>query len=485
MNRFLTILFLTNIFSAYGQTAKQNSLNINNKLRPCKINGVKDSVLCGSYPVFENRETLSDRKINLKIIVIPALHPNSSATPIFYIDGGPGVASTNNASFFADSSIPYRQYHDIVLVDIRGTGGSNGLNCSSLQIKNGLQEQFEDMYPVKLVKECYDSLSKRADLKQYTTTNAVKDLEDVRKWLGYGKINIYGLSYGTRVALVYMKMFPHSIQSCILWSPIPTYGRMPLYHALYAQNSLELLFTDCKNNSLCNNSFPDLEKEFNSLMLKMKSNPFTFLWTDSLGHSENLLISWNSFQTKLRTLMYAPFSMRKIPFIIHQAYVGNFKPFISLYHNGADTSNSIAEGFYLCVTCAEDVPFIKSGEIDSLTNNTFMGKYRINQQADGCANWVRGNIPNDFLEPTISDIPTLIMSGGYDPITPTSSAKEIASHLKNCTLVIIPQMSHTFDGLSNPECFDEICLSFINNPVNTKWKLNCIKTMQPDNYRIK
>ena len=143
MNRFLTILFLTNIFSAFGQTAKQNSLNINSNLRACKIDGVKDSVLCGSYPVFENRETQSGRKINLNIIVIPALHPDSSATPIFYIDGGPGIAATNNASFFADSSIPYRQYHDIVLVDIRGTGGSNGLNCSSLQIKNGLRSSLK------------------------------------------------------------------------------------------------------------------------------------------------------------------------------------------------------------------------------------------------------------------------------------------------------------------------------------------------------
>ncbi|MEO6407083.1 MAG: alpha/beta hydrolase [Ferruginibacter sp.] len=485
MNRFLTILFLTNIFSAYGQTGQQNLLNIKSKLRACKIAGVKGSVLCGSYPVFENRETLSGRQINLNIVVIPALHHDPSATPIFYIDGGPGIAATNNASFFADTSIPYRQYHDIVLVDIRGTGGSNGLNCTSLQIRNELQEQLEDMYPIELVKECYDSLSKRADLKQYTTTNAVKDLEDVRKWLGYGKINIYGLSYGTRVALVYMKMFPSSIESCILWSPVPTYARMPLYHAQFAQNSLELLFKDCKNDSLCNNSFPDFEKEFNLLMLKMKSNPFTFLQTDSSGHSSNIFISWNAFQTKLRSLMYVPLGMRQIPFIVHQAFVGNFKPFISLYPAGADTSNFIAEGFYLCVTCTEDVPFIKSGEIDSLTNNTFMGTYRIEQQRGACSQWVNGNIPNDFFAPTISDIPTLIFSGGYDPITPTSLAKEIASHLSNSTLVIIPEMSHLFDGLSNPECFDEICLSFINNPINPKLELDCIKNMQPDNYKVK
>lgn len=485
MKRILTILFSATIFSAFGQTAQQNSSNFKSKLRLCKIDGVKDSVLCGNYPVFENRETQSGRKINLNIVIIPALHSDPSSTPIFYIEGGPGVATTNNTSFFADSLVPYRQYHDIVLVDIRGTGGSNGLNCSSLQIKNGLKEQFEDMYPLELVKECYDSLSKLADLKQYTTSNAVKDLEDVRRWLGYGKINIFGLSYGTRVSLVYMKLFPTSIESCILWSPVPTYGRMPLYHAQFAQNSLKHIFENCKNDSLCNKSFPDLEKEFHSLMLKMKSSPSTFLQTDSLGHSQNLLISWNSFQTKLRTLMYAPISIRQIPFIIHQAYLGDLKPFISLYPNGADTSNFIAGGFYLCVTCTEDVPFIRPEEIDSLTKGTFMGTYRIDQQTDACTQWVNGNISNDFLNPIISDVPTLIISGGYDPVTPTSSAKEIASHLSNSTLVIIPEMSHVLDGLSNPECFDEICLSFINNPFNPKLKLDCIKNMQPDNFKVK
>lgn len=485
MKKLFILLFLTNALYAPGQTAQRQSSNTGSKLHSCKINGVKDSVLCGSYPVFENRQTMSGRKINLNIVVIPSMHPDSSTTPIFYIEGGPGSAATATASFFADSAVPYMQYHDIVLVDIRGTGGSNGLNCPSLQFKNGLKEQLEDMYPPELVKDCYDSLSKIVNLKQYTTTNAVYDLEEVRKWLGYKKINIYGISYGTRLSLVYMKMFPGSIESCILWSPVPAYARMPLYHAQYAQQSLELLFENCSKDSLCHHSFPGLQQEFNALMHKMKNKPVAFQVTDSAGHSQHLSISWNAFQTKLRTLLYAPLGMRKIPFIIHEAYLGNFKPFISLFPTGANTDDFIAEGYYLCVTCSEDVPFIKLDEINALTKNTFMGTYRIDQQKTACANWVQGSIPKDFFTPTISDIPTLIFSGGYDPVTPTSLAKEIASHLSNATLVVIPEMAHTFDGLSNPECFDEICLCFINNPSNPKLKLDCVKDMLPEPYLFK
>lgn len=183
--------------------------------------------------------------------------------------------------------------------------------------------------------------------------------------------------------------------------------------------------------------------------------------------------------------MYSPNGIRQIPYIIHQAYIGDLKPFISLYPQARDTSNFIAEGLYLCITCSEDVPFISNKEVDPLTKGTFMGTYRIDQQRSACAQWARGNIPNNFFDATVSKIPTLIFSGGFDPITPTSLAKEIASHLSNSVLIVIPQMSHTFDGLSHPECFDNICLDFINDPFHTRSIPGCIKEMKPENYRVK
>jgi len=126
-----------------------------------------------------------------------------------------------------------------------------------------------------------------------------------------------------------MKMFPSSIESCILWSPVPTYGRMPLYHAMFAQNSLEKIFNDCKNDSLCNKSFPNLESEFGALIQKSKEYPFHVVYTDTVGHKETYSISWDVFETKLRTLMYTPYSIRQIPYLIHQTYIGNWNPLLS------------------------------------------------------------------------------------------------------------------------------------------------------------
>jgi pimeloyl-ACP methyl ester carboxylesterase len=446
--------------------------------------GSKDSLLDGSYPVFENRETKTGRRINLHVVVLPAVHRDSAGAPIFWFQGGPGVAATNDASVFTDPSLPYHAYHDIVLIDIRGTGSSHPLNCTSLQIKQTLKDQFADMYPVAAVKACYDSLSQEADLKQYTTTHVVEDIEDVRNWLGYGKICIYGLSYGTRVALVYMKTFPAAIESCILWSPIPTYGRMPLYHARFAQNSLEKVFDDCGRDPACRAAFPDIRSEFEALWKKGRQPASGFAYSDPAGGSERLSISWNAFETKLRSLLYTPAGIRQIPFVVHQAYKGNLQPFVDQFPKGVDTNNSIAEGLYLCVTCSEDVPFIRAGEVDPVTGGTFMGTYRIDQQTGACAQWARGDVPADWFQPVTAKIPTLIFSGGYDPITPTSTAKEIASHLPNVSLVIIPQMSHLFDGLRHAECFDNVCLNFIDHPGQSP-DLSCIQLMQPEEYRTK
>jgi len=476
-HRMRILLPLILFFFSFYTTAQLSS-HIYERLKPTANDS--SGALQGKYGVYENRDVKDGRKIDLNVVVVPALHRDSMGTPIFFFEGGPGVAATADATLFEDPSFEYRQYHDIVLVDIRGTGQSNPLNCPSLQIKKNLKEQMQDMYPPEAVKTCYEELSKVADLTQYTTTNVARDVEDVRKWLGYEKINLFGLSFGTRLALVYMKMFPASVESCILWSRLPTYGKMPLYHAKFAQESMQKIFSDCNHDSACHLNFPALESEFNSLMQKFNAKGHNY----KIGN-ENITIPWNAFQTKLRTLMYSPGGIRQIPYLIHQTYLGNLDPFIALFPKGADTTDFIAEGLYLSITCSEDVPFIQSNEIGPLTNGTFMGTYRIDQQKNACSLWARGKVPNDYFAPVKTNIPTLIFSGGFDPVTGTSMAKEIATHLSNATLEIIPQMSHILDGLSHFDCFNAICIEFINHPHQSNLPDQCIQIMQPPPYKVK
>lgn len=478
----LVFIFLSFVICHCSKPARESLLQ--QRLKPCHLEGLDSTVLCGTLSVFENTKTKSGRKIELNIVVVPALHKHPDQAPIFCFEGGPGVSVTTGASFYADSINYYRIDHDVVLVDVRGTGQSNPLHCRQLEFKENLAQQFKEMYPVSAVKECYDSLSRLADLTQYTTTNMAIDMEEVRQWLGYGKIKLFGLSYGTRLAQVYMKMFPESVESCVLWSPTTTYSKLPLYHAQFAEESLRKLFDDCKNDSLCHANFPRLDEEFLDLMKSGQEKPFAYKFKRSNGEFVDVTIPWFTFQSKIRSMMYAPFGLRQLPYVIHQSYLGNWQYFISLFPDKPSMDDFIADGLYLCVTCTEDVPFISPQETDSLTRNTFMGDYRVAQQQQACSQWARGSVPEHYFDPLVSNIPTLVFSGYFDPVTPPSMAKQIVQTLPNSFLITIPTMSHTFEGLSKPECFDKMVLDFFNTP-DKQPDSDCIREMMPDAYKTK
>ena len=175
------------------------------KLKPCQIEGINETLLCGKLTVFENRETQAGRKIDLNVVVLPAFDQKTKLEPLFHLEGGPGVAATGVAGFYATDGKEYRRRHDVVLVDQRGTGQSNPL---SIRQKKAPQDYLSEMYPVDYVKKMRETLERRADLTQYTTSIAMDDLDDVRAWLGYDRINLFGLSYGTRAALVYLRQHP-------------------------------------------------------------------------------------------------------------------------------------------------------------------------------------------------------------------------------------------------------------------------------------
>ncbi|HTF20410.1 MAG TPA: alpha/beta hydrolase [Chryseolinea sp.] len=456
---------------------------VHQRLRPCSTDGLDSTILCGTLSVFENPDIKTGRKIDLNIVVIPAIHQGVNKAPIFSFEGGPGVSVTAGASFYADSINYYRLEHDVVLIDVRGTGRSNPLHCRQLQYTQNLEQQLEEMYPPAAVKECFDSLSQRADLTQYTTTNMARDIDQVREWLGYDKISLFGLSFGTRLAQVYMKMYPQFVESCVLWSPTTTYSKLPLYHAQFADESFALIVKDCQSDSLCHLSFPNVALEFDDLARQGSKKPFRYKHVGADKITHEVIIPWYAFHTKLRSLMYTAAGIRQVPFLIHECDRGNWEPFIKLFPEQASFNDFIAEGLYLCVTCTEDVPFISQSEEDSLTDNTYMGHYRVAQQRQACANWAKGTVPDGYFSPVVSDIPTLIFTGNFDPVTPPSVARQIVSTLSHGKLIIIPHMSHTFDGLAKPECFDQLVVDFISHP-EVELDVKCINEMLPGSYQI-
>src|SRR5262245_58786116 len=186
-------------------------------LQACEIEGLESKALCGRYEVFEDRAAKRGRKIGLNMVVLPALAPKAAPDPIFFIAGGPGQSAASLAGLLGGGPLAkHRQERDLVFLDQRGTGESGPLNCDLFADDADVESYFEDMFPAKQVRACRDQLEKRADLSKYTTSLAIADLDDVRRALGYGKINLYGGSYRTTVALAYMRQYPAQVRTVVL-----------------------------------------------------------------------------------------------------------------------------------------------------------------------------------------------------------------------------------------------------------------------------
>jgi pimeloyl-ACP methyl ester carboxylesterase len=444
------------------------------KLKPCRLDGIDEELLCGKLTVFENRQTRTGRTIELNVVVLPAFDQKTKAEPLFDLAGGPGASSTGGAAFYAGPGKEYRRRHDVVLVDQRGTGQSNRL---SIPQEKTPQYYLSEMYPVDYVREMRHALEQQADLTQYTTSIAMDDLDDVRAWLGYDKINLFGLSYGTRAALVYMRQHPDHVRSAILMGVAPTDLKMPLHHSESAARAMDLLLGECEKDATCHTAFPQIRDDWKNVLTQLEKQRARVQYSPPGKASPTTVeIQRGVFGEKIRTWMYDRDQAARIPLIVHHAAEGDFAPFLQ-QAIAPSIPDFIADGMYLSVTCAEDVPFIDPEEATKLTADNPFGNYRVFQQTRACGMWPRGEIPADFLEPVRSTAPVLIFSGNMDPVTPPRYAEEVAGFLPNSWHVIIPEAGHGPFGLSDPGCVDRIAINFMDQGDSKNTDASCVEKM--------
>jgi pimeloyl-ACP methyl ester carboxylesterase len=453
-------------------------------LKPCKVAGVVEELWCGKLSVFENRMSRAGRKIDLNVVVLPALEPGAKDAPLFDLQGGPGIAATAGAQLYATELREYRRHRDVVLVDQRGTGASNPLQCDEYEPAKYLGE----MYPVGYVRNCRKKLERIADLTQYTTPIAMDDLDDVRAWLGYDRVNLIGLSYGTRAALVYLRQHPQHVRAAVLMGVAPTYAKLPMYHAPTAQRSMLLLLDECAADRACAAAYPRVREELSEVLERLGRQPARVNYLLPVSKREvTVTIRRDVFAEKLRSQMYTPPGQRRLPYVIHAAAQGDFTPFLAMTIHDDDAPSSdptIADGMYLSVTCAEDVPFIDLTEAERISRPTFFGDYRIRQQRRACSLWRRGRVPAGYDQPVVSNAPVLILDGDNDPVTPPAWGEQVASHLPNSKYVLIRHHAHVPVGLTNIECLDRVILDFLARASVANLDTSCLDTMLPPPFYV-
>ena len=395
---------------------------------------------------------------------------------MFTLAGGPGASSAEGAEFFAGAGKDYRRRRDVVCVDQRGTGKSNRLAIPRDKTAN---YYLGEMFPIDYVKEMRHALEQRADLTKYTTSIAMDDLDDVRAWLGYDKINLFGGSYGTQAALVYMRRHPEHVRSAILLAVAPTDLKMPLHHSESGARAMDLLLSECERDAACHAAFPQIRDDWTYVLAQLEKQPAHVKYSsDGKTAPTTVEIQRGVFAEKIRTWMYGRDKAARIPMIVHQAAGGDFTPFLK-QAIGPSIPDFVADGMYLSVTCAEDVPFINQQEAAKLNADNPFGNYRVFQQTRACGLWPRGKIPADYRDPVSSNAPVLIFSGNLDPVTPPKYGEEVAKHLRNSRHIIIAEAGHGADGLKDPGCVDRIAIEFLGKGDAKDLDASCVEGMAP------
>lgn len=431
--------------------------------KPCTAENAADpTVVCGDVRVPEDRSHPNGRTIALNVVVLKARSVSPDLPPLVDIDGGPGLASTRSAAFYRVDGIAYRARRDVILVDQRGTGGSNPLSCPKLAIQADL---FDPLYPPGLVADCRAELSKRTDLRQYGTSSAVADLDAVRTALGHERLDIVALSYGTTVALRYLATYPGRTRAAVLSGTVPAEARPPQHHAVVAQQALAQVFADCGAEPACRTAFPDLAGDLQSARAKLDP-----------ARAE-------VFMEKVRSLLYAPFTARQVPFVVHRAAAGDLAPLRKIAGTGAPTG--YFDGLYLSVTCSESIALLDYPKAAAAARSTLFGDYRLRRQRDACAAWPKARVPAGFLAPVRSSAAILLLSGGRDPVTPHSWTARAAATLPNSRVVSIPWSGHAFDGLANIDtCYDPLVVRFFDTGDAKVLAVDCLATMLPPPFKV-
>lgn len=427
---------------------------------PCPASDALAHALCGSVSVPENYAKAGSREIRLNVVIFPATATGRGKAAQFDLEGGPGFAITDSAAFYGTDGGAYHESRDVVLFDMRGTGDSNALRCTALE-DHVRAEPEAPVFPPELVANCARELADRADLAQYGTANAARDIDAVRAALGYERIDLNAASYGTTLALRYIQDYPDRVRSAVLLGAAPADKTPPAHHAVNAERGLNLLFDACAADAECARQYPNLRSELAAALGRFEP--------------ERRAV----FLEKLRTRLYFPMTERGVPKAIHDAATGTATklPASSL------GDRVFADGLYLSITCAESLARMDVARAIAESDATVFGSYRMQRQRDACAHWPAAPTDPDLFRMESREVPVLFLSGALDPVTPPYWAAEAARIFPNSRQVVVPEGGHGFDGLTGVEtCLDAIVLKFVETLDAAKLDVSCVADMRREGF---
>jgi pimeloyl-ACP methyl ester carboxylesterase len=446
------------------------------RLQPCKIDEGPTDAYCGKLSVFENRKTKQGRKIGLKIVVMPALRRDPKPDPIFFFAGGPGQGAAKLADQLGMMFRTFQNDRDLVMIDQRGTGDSNPLNCEMVE-KGKEKDDLAEMTPAEIMARYRKCLSEyQADASLYTTPIAMDDIDEVRQHLGYKQINLWGGSYGTRAALVYLRQHPDSVRAAIVDGVAPPDMKLPLYMTRDSQRALDLLLDACEKDKTCQSKFPGLKQTVQAVLARADSKTRVKIIHPRTGERFEVPLSPESIRGVIFSSLYAPTVASLLPRLLQDALQGDFQGLFAMGFVGETGAvDGMALGMFLSVACAEDMPKITTADIDRESARGFFGKTMFETRMKACEFWPKGEIGEDYYKPVVSDKPVLILSGEADPVTPPEWGESVQKNLKNSKHIVVPGAGH---GVSSLGCMPKIMKKFLEEASVASLDTGCVSSQQ-------
>lgn len=295
----------------------------------------------------------------------------------------------------------------------------------------------------------------------YTTANAARDIEHVRVALGYDKINLWGASYGTRLAQAYARAYPKAVRSIVLDGVAPPEMVIPA-GGKDAQAALDALFRQCREDKSCAAAFPRLAEEFAELSSRAASGKVMLDVSDPrTAKPLRQQLSNARFVRTVHSILYSPVDSRSLPYLIHSAYEGRWEPFIARSNVMSDFSSEedLSTMLHLAVVCAEDVPRLDAGMLAADSGASFMKASVTDTMIKACPLMKVPAVP--LVAPARIDAPVLMLSGALDPVTPPHRAASAAKHMAHAQQVVVANAGH---GVSQLGCAPRLIREFLDKP---------------------
>ena len=472
-----------------GQAAAEEHWRLGSlDLAPCAVGAQRaswipsQSAYCAVFDVPEDWDAPGGRHIGLRVAVVRAAAAQADRDMVAFLDGGPGGAATQDYPTVAAALAPLRKHHHILLVDQRGTGASNALDCGedlnveadkpTRPVAAGASRK-EALSQRAAVRRCLDALLPRAAPQFYTTTDAVRDLEAVRHALGDVPLDLVGVSYGTRVAQQFARRYPAGVRAIVLDSPVPNRLALMSEHARNLEDALRQRLSRCRQTPECARRFGDPYDSLKQVHERLQRRPETVTVHDPQTFAASQVpMTAADLAELIRFYLYSDTTSALLPLVIGEARDGRLGPVLAQSQLiVGDVADHLSSGMSASVMCSEDADLLTENPADA---ETLMGPEAVRSAIDTCAQWPRRPRPDDFHAPFETEIPVLVLSGEFDPVTPARYGAEIVAGLAHARQLLAPGQGHAVIGAG---CMPKLVNGFVQNRDPGRIDDACLKVL--------